>query len=54
MRRPGGFEDVMFVNRLDALFAGFYFAAFDTSAGDVDAVPPAWRIVFSKRRRRSR
>lgn len=43
---PGFFRDVRFVNREDALFARYYFDAYDaweTGAGDV---PRAWQMAF--------
>src|SRR3954449_3448053 len=42
---PTFFEDTRFVNHEDAVFASFYFAAYDAwHAGGV--APPAWRIAF--------
>ena len=44
---PGFFQDVTWVNREDAIFAGYYFTALaDWTAGNSAAVPPAWRIAF--------
>lgn len=41
------FDDTSFVNYEDTVFAHYYFAAFDSwAAGQVDEVPPAWRIAF--------
>lgn len=49
IRDPAAFEDLVYANHLDALFARFYFSAFDSySKGDVDFVPPAWRIAFDQ------
>ncbi|MEO7398958.1 MAG: DUF5995 family protein [Ilumatobacteraceae bacterium] len=46
---PGAFEDVVFMSHLDSLFGQFYFAAFDAySSGDIESVPPAWRIAFDQ------
>jgi hypothetical protein len=42
---PTFFEDTAFVNHEAAVFAGYYFRAFDDwHAGE--AVPPAWAIAF--------
>jgi Family of unknown function (DUF5995) len=44
---PGFFEDTPFVNHEDAVFARFYFDAYDDwYAGRRDAVPRAWAIAF--------
>lgn len=41
------FEDTPFVNHQDAVFARYYFDAFDAwHRGDVAATPPAWRVAF--------
>ncbi|MFL5926063.1 MAG: DUF5995 family protein [Gaiellaceae bacterium] len=41
------FDDPPFVNHEDTVFAHYYFAAFDDwTAGQVEDVPPAWRIAF--------
>jgi Family of unknown function (DUF5995) len=41
------FDDTPFVNYEDTLFAHYYFAAFDAwSAGEIEDVPPAWRVAF--------
>ena len=43
----GFFDDPSFVNHEDAVFADFYLDAIDRwRKGQVDAVPPAWRIAF--------
>lgn len=42
------FDDTSFVNYEDTVFAHYYFSAFDAwSAGQIDQVPPAWRIAFN-------
>jgi hypothetical protein len=42
------FDDTPFVNYEDTLFAHYYFAAFDAwSAGEIEDVPPAWRVAFN-------
>ena len=44
---PTFFEDTAFVNHEDAVFARYYFDAFDAwRAGRHAAVPPAWAIAF--------
>jgi hypothetical protein len=44
---PTFFEDVRFVNHEDAVFARYYFEAYDNwAAGRQLAVPPAWAIAF--------
>ena len=44
---PTFFEDTNFVNHEDAVFARYYFEAYDNwDAGRRDAVPPAWAIAF--------
>jgi hypothetical protein len=44
---PTFFEDTNFVNHEDAVFARYYFEAYDNwDAGRGDAVPPAWAIAF--------
>lgn len=49
LANPASFDDVVFVNRLDALFARFYFSALDAyAAGNLDAVPGAWRIALDQ------
>ena len=51
---PGFFADPAFVNHEDAVFAAFYFRAFDDyAAGRRSAVPAAWRIAFDAARDRS-
>jgi hypothetical protein len=44
---PTFFEDTRFVNHEDAVFARYYFEAYDNwDAGRRDVVPPAWAIAF--------
>jgi uncharacterized protein DUF5995 len=44
---PGFFDDPRFVNHEDAVFARYYFNAYDNwQAGRRAAVPPAWAIAF--------
>jgi Family of unknown function (DUF5995) len=44
---PTFFEDTPFVNHEDAVFASYYFSAYDDwDAGRDAAVPPAWAIAF--------
>ena len=44
---PDFFEDTAFVNHEDAVFADYYFEAFDDwHEGRVGEVPPSWRIAF--------
>jgi Family of unknown function (DUF5995) len=51
---PTFFEDTPFVNHEDAVFAGYYFAAYDAwEAGETADVPPAWRIALDAARDRS-
>lgn len=43
----GFFEDPGFVNHEDAVFARYYFDAYDAwERGDSDEVPPAWRTAL--------
>ena len=45
--QSGFFNDTPWVNHEDAVFAKYYFQAFDNyQAGNVDAAPPAWKIAF--------
>ncbi len=45
--QPGFFTDPAFINHQDAVFARYYFEAWDAyRAGDVGATPPAWRVAF--------
>ena len=41
-----GYDDVASVTREDALFADYYFRAFDAYHGGHGSVPPAWQIAF--------
>jgi hypothetical protein len=44
---PSFFEDTNFVNHEDAVFARYYFEAYDNwQAGRAAAVPPAWAVAF--------
>ena len=44
---PAFFEDMPFINHQDAVFAEYYFDAYDDwHSGRTDRVPPAWRIAF--------
>lgn len=44
---PGFFEDPAFVNHEDAVFARYYFDAYDAwHRGDVANTPPAWRVAL--------
>lgn len=48
---PNFFSNTPFVNHEDALFALYYFRAYDDyHAGRVDQVPAAWRIAFDSAR----
>ena len=45
---PGFFTDHAFLNFEDAVFARYYFQAYDAwHAGDSASTPPAWRVAFS-------
>ena len=45
---PGFFEDPYFVNHEDAVFAQYYFDAYDDyKAGRLSEVPESWRIAFA-------
>lgn len=45
--QPGFFQDVSYVNTEDAVFAAYYFHAYDSwRAGGGTEVPAAWRIAF--------
>ena len=51
---PTFFDDTPFVNHEDAVFANYYFAAYDAwEAGERAEVPPAWRIALDAARDRS-
>jgi Family of unknown function (DUF5995) len=46
--QPGVFNDVAWVNHEDAVFAQFYFQAYDSYAkGHLAQVPQAWQIAFN-------
>ncbi|HEY1367807.1 MAG TPA: DUF5995 family protein [Gaiellaceae bacterium] len=45
---PNFFDNTPFVNHEDAIFAGYYFQAFDNwYGGRPSRVPPAWQIAFA-------
>ncbi len=47
------FADTPFVNHQDAVFARYYFDAYDAwHAGNAAATPPAWRVAFDAADRR--
>ncbi|MEA2483553.1 MAG: hypothetical protein QOC55_1500 [Thermoleophilaceae bacterium] len=47
VRTPGEFDDPGFISHEDAVFASYYFNAFDSYAkGDLAHTPAAWRIAF--------
>ena len=47
VQEPGFFTDPAFINHEDAVFAAFYFAAYDAwHSGAQASVPAAWRIAF--------
>lgn len=44
---PGFFSDVPWINHEDAIFADFYFRAYDNwQGGNTSAVPQAWQTAF--------
>jgi hypothetical protein len=47
-----GFEDGRFMERLDVVFAGLFFAALDAYEHGGRTVPSAWQPLFSDRSRR--
>ncbi|WP_230203308.1 DUF5995 family protein [Parafrankia discariae] len=50
---PGFFDDVSYVNTEDAVFAAYYFQAYDAwQAGPGTAVPRAWAIAFDAAQQR--
>jgi Family of unknown function (DUF5995) len=52
--QPGFYNDVAWVNHEDAVFAQFYFQAYDDYAGgNLSAVPEAWRIAYRAANSRS-
>jgi hypothetical protein len=51
---PGFYSDVNFINHEDAVFASYYFEAYDAwSRGDVASVPKAWRVALQAADQRS-
>jgi hypothetical protein len=51
---PGFYSDVNFINHEDAVFASYYFDAYDAwHRGDVANVPPAWRVALQAADERS-
>lgn len=45
---PGFFTDPSFINHQDAVFARYYFEAWDAfRAGDVAATPKSWQLAFN-------
>jgi hypothetical protein len=52
--QPNFYQDVAWVNHEDAVFAQFYFQAYDSyAAGNLGAVPQAWQIAFDAAKNRS-
>lgn len=50
---PGFFQDVRFVNHEDAVFAKYYFDAYDAwTANRTNQVPKAWAIAFDAAKQR--
>ena len=50
---PGFFTDASFVNHEDAVFASYYFEAYDDwAAGRTSEVPKAWRVALDAARNR--
>jgi hypothetical protein len=50
---PGYFEDVPYINHMDAVFAKYYFDAYDNyQSGNRAAVPAAWQTAFDAARDR--
>jgi hypothetical protein len=50
---PGFFADVQFVNHEDAVFAAYYFDAYDAwTANRASQVPKAWAIAFDAAKQR--
>lgn len=50
----GFFADTPFVNHEDAVFAKYYFSAYDAyQAGDSANVPPAWQLTFDANRNKT-
>src|SRR3954454_514654 len=50
---PGYFQDVPYINHMDAVFAKYYFDAYDNyKSGNRAAVPAAWQTAFDAARAR--
>ena len=50
---PGYFQDVPYINHMDAVFAKYYFDAYDNyQSGNRAAVPAAWQTAFDAARDR--
>src|SRR6476661_7713192 len=48
---PGYFDDVAYINHMDAVFAKYYFDAYDAyQSGNRSAVPAAWLTAFDAAR----
>ena len=46
-QQPGFYSDTPFINHEDAVFASYYFNAFDAyRSGDLANVPAAWKLAF--------
>jgi uncharacterized protein DUF5995 len=54
VRTPGRFDDAGFITHEDAVFASYYFNAFDAyKRGDVVRTPGAWQVAFDAARDKS-
>jgi hypothetical protein len=54
VRTPGRFQDAGFISHEDAVFASYYFNAFDAyKNGDVLHTPGAWQVAFDAARDKS-
>jgi hypothetical protein len=54
VRTPGRFQDAGFISHEDAVFASYYFKAFDAyKNGDVLHTPGAWQVAFDAARDKS-
>jgi hypothetical protein len=49
VRSPQDFQDPVFLDRLDVVFAQLYFDAIAAGERDVNAAPPAWRPLLRER-----
>jgi len=49
--REGKFGSSRFLERLDVVFAGYYFRAYETGQADARAAPKAWAPLFASRAR---